>query len=66
MPFFILSGDAVADRTRYACEHCHKQCQEPMGSVLSLLALCTDCQAKRYAKGLAEQRRVLAAQGGAS
>jgi len=46
----------VADLA-YTCERCGQRCSGERGSLLVLLRLCSECQAKRYAKGLAEQRR---------
>ncbi len=40
----------------YACVRCHKQHTAPRDSALALLALCSACQATRYAAGLKAQR----------
>jgi len=41
--------------TSYSCS-CGKACRAPIDHVLALLAICEDCQAKRYAAGLKAQR----------
>jgi len=39
----------------YQCVRCPNKHTAPIASALALLALCAECQAKRYAKGIAAQ-----------
>jgi hypothetical protein len=52
----------VTTTVTYLCEACSRKCTDMRDGLLALLQLCEGCQAKRYAKGKAEQERALAAE----
>lgn len=48
---------ASSTTVKYVCERCSKQCTDMADGILAVLRLCEECQAKRYAKGLAVKAR---------
>lgn len=51
-------AERLSPAITYACQLCKAQCSEHPDRPRALLLLCGECFDKRFAKGLADQRRV--------
>lgn len=49
----------MSDLVKYQCRVCPAHCIEALGSIWAMLKMCRKCQEKRYATGLAAQRKAV-------